>query len=37
MTRESIVMGAGIREAKLLLSPQRLLAVPNVTVAELAT
>lgn len=37
MTRESIVMGAGIREAKLLLSPQRLLAVPNVTVTELAT
>ncbi|BAN26871.1 YbaK/EbsC family protein [Caballeronia insecticola] len=37
MERERIVMGAGIREAKLLLSPQRLLALPNVSVAALAT
>jgi prolyl-tRNA editing enzyme YbaK/EbsC (Cys-tRNA(Pro) deacylase) len=37
MERERIVMGAGIREAKLLMSPQRLLALPNVSVAALAT
>ncbi|SAL00632.1 YbaK/EbsC family protein [Caballeronia ptereochthonis] len=37
MERERIVMGAGVREAKLLLAPQRLLALPNVTVATLAT
>ncbi|KND57377.1 hypothetical protein BSCH_00476c [Candidatus Paraburkholderia schumanniana] len=37
MERERIVMGAGIREAKLLLSPQRLLDLPNATVAALAT
>lgn len=37
MERERIVMGAGVREAKLLLAPQRLLALPNVSVASLAT
>ena len=37
MERERIVMGAGIREAKLLLAPQQLLALPNVSVAALAT
>lgn len=36
MERERIVMGAGIREAKLLLAPQRLLALPQVIVAALA-
>lgn len=37
MERARVVMGAGVREAKLLLSPQRLLALPNATVAALAT
>ncbi|WP_061171532.1 YbaK/EbsC family protein [Caballeronia hypogeia] len=37
MERERIVMGAGVREAKLLLAPQRLLALPNVSVASLVT
>ena len=32
MTREQVVMGAGVREAKLLLDPRLLASLPNVTV-----
>lgn len=35
MTREQVVMGAGVREAKLLLDPQLLASLPNVTVLPL--
>jgi prolyl-tRNA editing enzyme YbaK/EbsC (Cys-tRNA(Pro) deacylase) len=34
--RQSIVMGAGVRAAKLLLSPSTLLAIPGVSVIALA-
>lgn len=34
--RQVVVMGAGIREAKLLLSPSALLSLPNVGVVALA-
>jgi prolyl-tRNA editing enzyme YbaK/EbsC (Cys-tRNA(Pro) deacylase) len=36
MTREQVVRGAGVRAAKLLLSPAVLQAHPGVTVADLA-
>lgn len=36
MDRETIVMGAGIRAAKLLIPPSALLALPNVAVVALA-
>lgn len=36
MQREQVVMGAGIREAKLLLSPNELTLLPTVKVAALA-
>lgn len=36
MDRESIVMGAGVRAAKLLLSPSALLTIPGVSVTSLA-
>ena len=35
MTREQVVMGAGVREAKLLLDPQLLACLPNVKVLPL--
>lgn len=37
MDRQSVVMGAGIRAAKLLLSPSTLLVIPRVSVVALAT
>ncbi|MEK6347268.1 MAG: YbaK/EbsC family protein [Burkholderia sp.] len=36
MQREQVVMGAGVREAKLLLTPAGLARLANVTVAEIA-
>jgi prolyl-tRNA editing enzyme YbaK/EbsC (Cys-tRNA(Pro) deacylase) len=37
MAREQVVMGAGVRIAKLLLRPHLLAALPNVDVASIAT
>lgn len=37
MQREQVVMGAGVREAKLLLSPNELTLLPTVKVAALAS
>jgi len=37
MQREQVVMGAGVRAAKLLLSPNMLNRLPNVNVAALAS
>lgn len=37
MDRSAVVMGAGIREAKLLLAPQRLHSLPTLRVAALSS